>query len=100
MVRSNSYRNAWPMFKLAPEAKSIAIINPEVIASLKQQLLITTDDDLGAWSDVKRKLKAAFASLDDNDLYLCEGWEEDMLTKILQKIGIENLEKLEKIIKS
>jgi uncharacterized protein YjbJ (UPF0337 family) len=102
MVKRTS-TDYWHMFRFTPTKKS-DIRNDglhtdgALMNSLKQKLTLITDDDLGSWSDIKRKLKQTFASLTDNDLLFYEGREEELIKRILRKVGNDNLNELLEVL--
>lgn len=46
----------------------------------------------GDWNDIKGKLKQKFALLTDNDFLLVEGKQDEMLSRIQTKLGLQKKE--------
>ena len=51
----------------------------------------------GNWEDQKRRLKATFATLTDNDFMFAKGHQEEMIGKLQMKLG-KTKEELQKIL--
>lgn len=83
-------KDYWHMFKYAPVRvtnNTGEVSDQEIIAAIKCKLILINDDNLTAWTQVKRKLTHAFPKLTESDLSLFEGREDELISRILRKTG-------------
>ena len=77
--------------KLKPDFKALIIDRveswDELNREFKQKLDLQTDDDLGGWLSIKKKLKDQFTDLSDDDLFFIEGREDELFSRLQKKVG-------------
>lgn len=59
---------------------------------------MNTTEIKGNWNEIKGRLKAAFATLTDDDLLYTEGKKDEMIGKLQTKLG-KTKEEIEKFFK-
>jgi hypothetical protein len=87
---------SWSVNENSDSLKTDLISRALLLRRIKQRLILLTDDDLFAWSDIKLKLRNTFSFLTDEDLYLLEGKEDVLILNVLRKVGdsTNNLKKM------
>jgi hypothetical protein len=105
MLRSVSKPHDWNSISWKVSGNSVSkkkeLAERELLLRrLRDRLFFLTDDNLGAWNEIKLRLKKRFNSLTDDDLYLLEGREDELLYNVLRKVGdnIHNLKILTMVL--
>ncbi len=73
------------------------ICNVKINKRLHQEIMINGTILKGNWEETKNKLKQRFAILTDNDLFLTDGKQDELLIKLQLKLG-KSKEELQKIL--